>query len=76
MLNVVLYTNGCPKCKVLEQKLQDKAVDYEVCKNQAAMLEKGFLSAPMLEVDGETMDFITAIQWVNELKPEEYEECE
>ena len=30
------------------------------------MIEKGFMSAPILEVDGEPMEFGDAIRWVNE----------
>lgn len=31
------------------------------------MLEKGFMSAPMLEVDGNIMDYFEAIKWVKEI---------
>ena len=29
-MNIVLYTTFCPKCKVLEKKLQQKDIVYEV----------------------------------------------
>lgn len=63
---VILYSTGCPKCTVLSRKLEQKNVKYEVCSNIDIMKEKGFMSLPILEVDGETMDFQTAIKWVKE----------
>ena len=63
-MNVVLYSTNCPRCVVLEKKLQQKEIKFETVKDETLMLEKGFVSAPMLEVDGEIMDFIKANEWV------------
>jgi hypothetical protein len=30
MNQIVLYTTGCPKCKILEKKLNDKKVSFDV----------------------------------------------
>ena len=67
-MNIVLYSTGCAKCKVLEQKLKDKRIAYEECNDVNVMVEKGMLSAPYLEVDGTMMTYTKAIQWVNELE--------
>lgn len=61
---ITLYTTYCPKCKVLEAKLQQKGLEFTLIDDQDLMIEKGFMEAPILEVDGETMDFTTAITWV------------
>lgn len=66
-MKVVLYTTHCPKCKVLTAKLKAKGVDYEEITDVDVMRDKGFMSAPMLEVDGKTMTFVEAIKWVNEV---------
>jgi len=66
-MKVVLYTTFCPKCKVLEKKLHDKDVVYEEITDVDIMTEKGFRTVPMLEVDGEVMDFSKAAEWVNTL---------
>ena len=66
-MKVVLYTTFCPKCKVLEKKLRDKDVVYEEITDVDIMTEKGFQTVPMLEVDGEVMDFSKAAEWVNTL---------
>ena len=63
---VTLYTTNCPKCKVLEKKLEDKNVKFEICDNVDIMLEKGMMQAPYLEIDNELLDFSKAIKWINE----------
>ena len=66
-MKVILYTTHCPKCNVLMTKLKSKGVDYEEITDVDVMRDKGFMSAPMLEVDGKTMTFVEAIKWVNEV---------
>jgi len=61
---ILLYSNNCPKCKILKQKLNQKQIIYEECNDMNIMIEKKFLSIPMLQVDGEIMDFNEAIKWV------------
>ena len=56
-MKVVFYTIDCPKCRVLESKLKAKKVAFEECRDIEIMQEKGFKSAPMLEVDGTAMSF-------------------
>lgn len=67
MNNIILYTTHCPKCKVLEAKLKRKGVNYEEVNDIDIMQGKGFKSTPMLEVDGEIMDFAKANAYVNKL---------
>ena len=65
-MKITLYSTHCPKCLVLEEKLQDKNIDYELVTDIDEMVKKGFQSAPVLEVDGKLMDFSEANKWVNE----------
>ncbi|MDF2882198.1 MAG: hypothetical protein K0R54_2755 [Clostridiaceae bacterium] len=65
-MEVTLYSNHCPQCKVLETKLKDKNVVYTEVNDVDLMLSKGFMSMPMLEVDGNVMNFASALKWVNE----------
>lgn len=64
-MNIILYTTHCPRCVVLESKLKQKDIEYTSCEDINIMSEKGFMSAPMLEVDGKVMDFKTANNWIN-----------
>jgi glutaredoxin len=66
-MKVVLYSTHCPRCNVLEEKLEDEDIEYTIVEDQSIMQDKGFMSAPMLEVDGECMDFAKAVKWVNSL---------
>lgn len=67
MRNVILYSTGCSRCKILEAKMNTKNIDYTVIDDTDLMISKGFMSLPMLEVDGEVMDFINAVKWINEI---------
>lgn len=66
MDHIVLYTTFCPKCKVLEAKLKQKEIVYEEVTDKETMIEKGFMSVPILEVNGTIMDFTQANSWINE----------
>ena len=66
-MDVILYTTGCPQCNVLKQKLDETGVKYTAVTDTKVMLEKGFATAPMLEVDGKIMGMQEAYQWVMNL---------
>jgi len=62
----ILYTIGCPNCKVLERRLEAKKIPYDTVTDLEIMKQKGIKSAPFLEVDGELMNFGKALQWVSQ----------
>lgn len=62
---ITLYTIDCPKCKILEKKLTQANVEYEVCKDRETIANKGFDLMPVLDVDGQIMGFGEAVKWVN-----------
>lgn len=66
MDKIILYTTHCPKCKVLETKLKQLNIDYDVIDDEKIMTNKGFLEAPKLEVNDKIMNFSEAINWVKE----------
>ena len=39
---IKLYTIGCPKCSILEKKLDAAHVNYEKVTDKDIMIEKGF----------------------------------
>ena len=63
---VILYSTNCPKCQVLEKKLRDKGIEFKIETDVDLMIEKGYLTAPVLVVDGEEYEFGKAVTWVNE----------
>lgn len=64
-MDVKLYSTHCPKCIVLEKKLNQKNISFEEINDIDVMTAKGFMQAPMLEVNGEVMDFKQANDWIN-----------
>lgn len=66
-MEVILYTTDCPKCKVLEKKLNAKNVSYDTIKDINLMQNLGIFSSPCLSVDGKIFDFQQSINWVNEV---------
>ena len=66
-MNIVLYTIDCPNCLILEKKLKAKSIEFLRVSDNDTIIAKGFgdSSFPILEVDDETMNYKTAIQWVN-----------
>lgn len=65
-MDIIFYSTHCPKCKVIETKLNKKGIKYEEIDDLDVMLAKGYKSAPMLVVDGKDMDFVKANRWLNE----------
>ena len=65
-MDVVLYSIGCSKCNILKKKLDAKNIKYTLIDNEQLMIDKGFLEAPILEVDGKLMDFIEGNKWANQ----------
>lgn len=63
---VTLFSTGCPKCRVLEQKLNNKQIEYSKDSNMDEIINQGFMSAPVLKVDNIYLDFASAVKWVNE----------
>lgn len=64
VIKVKFYSNDCPRCKILQQKLDEKGVMYEKVSDVETMKQKGFKSAPMLEVDEKIMTYLEAINWI------------
>lgn len=66
MGEIILYEHGCPRCRVLKTKLDQKGIQYQTVNDVEIMKEKGFKEAPKLEIDGVIMDFKEAIEWLKE----------
>ena len=65
---ITLYTIDCPKCKILELKLNQKKIKYDVVKDIDKMKELGITTAPVLGIeDGKLLMFTDAVRYINEL---------
>lgn len=61
----ILYSTGCPRCEVLKAKLSNKNIEYKEITNEEYMLSIGLDEMPVLEVDGDRMNFVEANKWIN-----------
>lgn len=65
-MKVILFTNHCPCCDVLESKLKSAGIAYETFDNTEEMLQMGMTHMPMLSIDGNLMNFSAALVWLKE----------
>lgn len=65
MDKVILYSTGCPKCRILEKKLDMANIEYDVNDSVEEMQALGFQELPKLSINGTIYDFIDAVQWLN-----------
>ena len=65
MDNIILYTTHCPKCIVLEKKLKAKNIQYTTITDVNIMEAKNIMFAPVLEVNGEMLNFVNANEYIN-----------
>ncbi len=60
-----LYSTGCPKCKILEMKLNQKNIKFNEISDLDVLISKNILNVPVLEVDGTLYDFPKAVAFIN-----------
>ena len=66
-MKIILYSTHCPKCEVLEKKLRQKDIEFEEINSIKEIRKTGYLTVPLLEVNGKIMDFKAAVDWVNSI---------
>ena len=66
MREVILYGNGCPKCKVIKSRLEKEKIKFIEKDDSEKLQSLGYKSYPVLEVDEKFMEFASAYKWINE----------
>lgn len=61
---VTIYSTGCPRCNVLKTKLAQANIEFDISEDIDSLIDKGFQSVPVLDVDGTMMEFGEAIDWI------------
>ena len=59
---------SCPRCMVLKSKLQAKGIEYEEISSEEILIEKGFMTVPVLQIDDKYYQFGEAVKVINELE--------
>lgn len=67
-MDIVFYSTGCPKCKVLKSKLDSKNIEYKTVTDTDEMIKLGMTIVPFLTIDGEIKDFKESIDYINSLE--------
>lgn len=62
---MVLYTTGCPRCKILKKKLDEAGIEYTENNNVDEMLSLGISEVPVLKVNGELLNYNRSIEWLS-----------
>ena len=63
---LVLYTTHCPKCKVLEKKLNANNIPFETSEDIRVLLANNIFTVPVLQLeDGRLLEFKEAIDFAN-----------
>ena len=65
---ITIYSKvGCPRCKVLKMKLEQKGLEYAECQDTEKMIDMGLKSLPVLAEDDKMLKFEDAVKYVNNL---------
>jgi hypothetical protein len=65
---MILFSTNCPQCKVLEKKLIQKGIEFEITNDIQELIDLGIKRAPILKTDdNQYLDFSNAIKYVNEV---------
>jgi len=71
-MNIVLYSSGCPMCRVCQAKLDQANIKYTYVEDKDTVVQigqdNGIKSAPILVVDGTAYDYKKALAWIKEQK--------
>ena len=63
---ITLYSTHCPRCRILEEKLDDKGIDYTIVTDIEEMTKLNIMSVPVLKIDDRLLSFKEANDWINE----------
>lgn len=66
---LILYSNDCPRCKMLKKKLESRDLDYMLETDLSGLITIGIKTVPVLAVDENFFTFEQAWKWLNTIPP-------
>lgn len=67
MEKLILFSNDCPRCKVLKNKLKEKNIEYEISENFEELEQHNLQTLPVLKYEGNYYTFGDAVKLVGEM---------
>lgn len=65
-MEILLHTTNCPKCIILEKKLDQAGITYRKNEDVQVMIDAGYMEAPLLQINEDTfLTFPDAAKWIN-----------
>jgi glutaredoxin len=61
---MVLYSNGCPMCKKLKEKLDLAGIKYSMSGDFKEVIEAGFKTVPVLKTEDGFLDYRKAVEYL------------
>ena len=65
MNNIILYSNHCPRCNILKEKLDSQHIDYFIEDNIEKLRELNFTHMPILCVNGKYLNFKESFNYLS-----------
>ncbi len=59
---ITLYSTGCPKCSILEKRLTNDGISFNVSNNIDELINMGFQNAPVLQIGDSFIDYVNAMK--------------
>ncbi len=60
---IKFYSTNCPRCHVLQKKLDSKNIQYELHTDTQEMIDLGLVNAPALQLEeGQLLNFKQSIE--------------
>ena len=67
-MKAILYSTHCPCCETLEERLREAEIEYTVFSATDQILALGITHVPILEINGQKLNYPASIRWLNERK--------
>ena len=65
---MTLYSNNCPKCRMIKNALEINGIPFTVCSDETVFMpiaqEHGIMTMPFAEIDGQYLDAKALQNWV------------
>ena len=59
---ITLYSTGCPKCNILERRLTNDNIEFEIINDIDKLIDMGFQNAPVLQINDQFIVFEDAMK--------------